>query len=79
MSLNLYSSKFSKKMYSQPALFTIIALQTYLKLTYRQIVEFICFSDRLQKYLKIKRAPDYSTLQNFFKSMPTDIFERITK
>lgn len=79
MSLNLYSSKYSKKLYSQPALFSIIALKTYLNLTYRQIVEFISFSDRLKKYLKIKRAPDYSTLQKFFKRMPTDMFERITK
>ena len=79
MALNLYSSKYSKKMYSQPALFTIIALKTYLNLMYRQIVEFICFSDRLQKYLKINKAPNYSTLQKFFKRMPTDMFERITK
>ena len=37
--LNLYSSKYSKKLYSQPALFTIIALKTYLNLTYREIVK----------------------------------------
>ena len=79
MTLNLYSSKYSKKMYSQPALFTVIALKTYLNLTYRQTVEFITFSDGLQKYLKINRAPDYSTLQKFFKRMPTNMFERITK
>ncbi len=36
ISLNLYSSKFSKKLYLQPALFTIIALKTYLNLIYRQ-------------------------------------------
>ena len=76
--LNLYSSKYSKKLYSQPALFTIIALKTYLNLTYREIVEFISFSDRLQKYLKIGSAPNHSTLQKFFKRMPTDMFERIT-
>ena len=78
ISLRLYSSKYSKKMYSQPALFTIIALKTYLNLTYREIVEFISFSDRLQKYLKIPSAPNHSTLQIFFKRMPTDMFERIT-
>ena len=54
-------------MYPQPALFTIITLKIYLNLTYRQIVEFISFSDILQKYLKIKRAPNYSILQKFFK------------
>lgn len=53
ISLRLYSSKYSKKMYSQPALFTIIALKIYLKLTYHQIIEFIT-SDRLQKYLRLK-------------------------
>ena len=49
---------------------------TYGELTY---IYNISFSDKLQKYLKIKRAPDYSTLQKFFKRMPTDMFERITK
>ena len=43
ISLNLYSSKFSKKMYSQPTLFAIRVLETYLNLTYHQIVEFIAF------------------------------------
>ena len=78
ISLNLYSSKISKKIYSQPALFAINALKTYLNLTYRQIVEFISFSNRLQKYLKIKRAPNHATLQKFFKRMPTNMFERNT-
>ena len=67
ISLRLYSSKYSKKMYSQPALFTIIALKTYLNLTYHQIVEFINFSDRLQKYLKIKRALNNLLFKNFSK------------
>ena len=53
-------------------------MKTYLNLTYREIVEFISFSDRLQKYLKIRSAPNHSTLQKFFKRMPTDMFERIT-
>ena len=53
--------------------------KTYLNLIHRQIVEFISFIDRLQKYMKIKRALVYSDLQKFFKRMPTDMFERITK
>ena len=79
MSLNKYSSKYSKQMYSQPALFTIVALKTYLNLTYREIADFIAFSDKLKKYLGIKQAPNYSTLQKFYKRMPTNMFERITK
>ena len=78
MSLDLYSSKYSKKMYSQPALFTIIELKNYLNLTYKEIVEFISFSEKLQTYLNIKRTLDYSTFHKFFKRMPTNMFERIT-
>lgn len=36
------------------------------------------FSDRLRSYLSIKNAPDPSTLQKFFKRMPTNMFEKIT-
>lgn len=48
MSLNKFSSKFSKKLYSNPALFTIIALKIYLNVTYREIADFIAFSDKLK-------------------------------
>ena len=78
MSLNKYSSKYSKQMYSQPSLFTIVALKIYLNVTYREIADFIAFSDKLKKYLGIKQAPNYSTLQKFYKRMPTNMFERIT-
>ena len=71
ISLNKYSSKYSKQMYSQPALFTIVALKIYLNVTYREIADFIAFSDKLKRYLGIKQAPDYSTLQKFYKRMPT--------
>lgn len=78
LSLNKYSSPYSKQLYSQPALLTILVLKIYLKLTYRQISEYLEFSDRLRSYLSIKNAPDPSTLQKFFKRMPTNMFEKIT-
>ncbi len=78
LSLNKYSSRYSKQLYSQPALLTILVLKIYLKLTYRQISEYLEFSDRLRSYLSIKNAPDPSTLQKFFKRMPTNMFEKIT-
>ena len=79
IALNKYSSKYSKKLYSQPALFTIVALKIYLNMTYREIMDFVSFSSGLRSYLKIKKSPNYSTLQKFFKKMPTDMFERITE
>ena len=78
ISLNKYSSNFSKKLYSQPALFTIICLKIYLNTTYRDISDFISFSTKLKNYLGIKQAPNYFTLQKFYKRMPTNMFERIT-
>ena len=33
---------------------------------------------KLKRYLCIKNAPNYSTLQKFYKRMSTDMFERIT-
>ena len=33
----------------------------------------------LKEYLRVKNAPNYSTLQKFYKRMQIDMFERITK
>ena len=77
--LNQYSNKYSKQLYSQPALFTIVLLKIYLNLSYRGIMDYIDSNRRIKDYLKIKKSPDYSTLQRFFKRMPTDMFERITE
>ena len=38
----------------------------------------MAFNDKLKNYLKIKNAPDFTTLQKFFKRMPTNMFEKIT-
>ena len=54
LSLNKYSCRYSKQLYSQLALLTILVLKIYLKLTYRQISEYLEFSDRLRSYLSIK-------------------------
>ena len=78
ITLNKYSSDYSKHTYTQQALFTIITLKIYLNMTYREISDFVSFNGKLKRYLCIKNAPNYSTLQKFYKRMPTDMFERIT-
>lgn len=77
--LKKYSSRYSKHLYSQPALFTILSLKIYFNMTYRKIVGFVNHNDRLKRFLSIKKAPNYSTLQKFFKRMPTKIFKHITQ
>lgn len=66
-----YYSKFSKHTYSNTAKFTIIAMKMYLNLTYRRISEIIDVSDKIKKLLRISKAPNYSTLQKYFKNLPT--------
>ena len=56
--LKEYSSKYSKKTYSNPAKFTILAMKIYLKLTYREICDVVDLSDSIQKYLRISQVPD---------------------
>ena len=48
MVLPLYSSCFSKKLYSHPTLFTILCLKVYLNETYHQISNFVTFNDKLK-------------------------------
>jgi len=48
MSLNKFSSKFSKKLCSNFVLFTIIVLKIYLNVTYHEIADFIAFSYKLK-------------------------------
>ena len=48
--LSKYSSRFSKQLYSQPALFTILSLKIYCNMTYRKIVDFVNQNDRLKRF-----------------------------
>lgn len=68
-----YSSKFSKHTYTNAVKFTILALKNYLNLTYRKICDLLDLSRDIRKILKISKVPHYSTLQKFFKNLPTKI------
>lgn len=74
-----YSHYFSKHSYSQPTLFTILAIKIYLKLNYREISFLIDLSENLKKFFNIKRAPHFTTLQKFFKRLPTKILNKINQ
>ena len=64
-----YSCDYSNHIYNQPQLFTILAMKTYLKTTYREIIEILDVSDKITKYLKLKKLPHYTTIQKFFIRM----------
>ena len=77
--LNKYSSNFSKHDFTQPALFTLLAVKIYTRSTYRQIIDLLELSDKIQQYLHLKKVSHYTTLQKFFQRLPTAILKELNK
>ena len=69
--LNKYSSHFSKHDFTQPTLFTLLAVKIYTRSTYRQITDLLELSNEIQKYLHLKKVPHYTTPHKFFQKLPT--------
>jgi hypothetical protein len=57
-----YSSKFSRKDFTQHQLFAILALKTFFKTDYRGVVAFFDDFTELRDDLGLKKVPHYSTL-----------------
>src|SRR5262245_30741626 len=60
--LPAYSSKYSRKDFTQHQLFAILALKTFLKTDYRGVVAFLDDFTELRSDLKLDKVPDHSTL-----------------
>ena len=73
MVLNDYSSYFSNHIYTQPKLFTILAIKIYTHCTYRELTDLLELSDKLKNYLGLKKIPHYTTIQKFFKRISTNL------
>jgi len=73
-SLADYSHPKSPKTYTQPQLLACLVLKTYLKTTYRGVVELIELSPPLVEALELKEIPDYSTLKYFADRIDLDTF-----
>ena len=57
-----YSSKFSKKAFTQPQLLAILILQQFLKTDYRTMVQYLREWSDLRQVLGLRTVPHYSTL-----------------
>ncbi len=77
--LNKYSNDYSKHEFTQPALFTLLAIKFYTQSTYRQITDLLTLSDRIKEYLHLKRVPHFTTLHKFFQRLPTSVLKEINK
>jgi hypothetical protein len=57
-----YSSKYSRKDFTQHQLFAVLALKTFLKTDYRGVVAFLADFAELRDDLGLRAVPHYSTL-----------------
>ena len=60
--LPAYSSKYSRKDYTQHQLFAVLALKTFFKTDYRGIAQLLADFADLRKDLGLDKVPHYSTL-----------------
>src|SRR5215831_1833371 len=60
--LPAYSSKFSRKDYTQHQLFALLALKTFFKTDYRGVVELLRDFAELRQDLGLEQVPHYTTL-----------------
>ena len=61
-SLPAFSSRFSRRDYTQHQLFAILVLRQFFRTDYRGIVQMLEDLPDLRRRLKLKKVPHYSTL-----------------
>ena len=61
-----YSSKFSRKDYTQWQLLTLLCVMKRYRLKYREIVEILQLMPELAEFLDLDKVPHWTTLNKFF-------------
>ena len=62
VALQPYFSRFSRKDFTAPQFFALLALRSMLKTDFRGLVQFVQDFPDVLNWLGLKRAPHYSTL-----------------
>ena len=73
----LYSSKYSKKTYTQHQLLILLLLKEYLAEDYRDIVELTEVMDTIRQKMQLKEVPHFTTIQKFCHRIKSFIFDRL--
>jgi transposase len=73
----LFSSKFSKKTYTQHQLLIILLLKEYLAEDYRDAVELTEIMDSLREKIHLEEVPHFTTIQKFCQRIPSLVFTRL--
>jgi transposase len=79
----LYSSKYSRKDYTQHQLLALLVFKEYLGARYREIIELVEVMDVVQKHLGIAEIPHFTTLCKFSSRISsttlTQVFNQVNK
>ena len=73
----LFSSKFSKKTYTQHQLLTLLLLKEYLSEDYRDAVELAEIMDPIRAQIHLDTVPHFTTLHKFCQRMRSSTFTRL--
>jgi transposase len=75
--LQLYSSKFSKKKFSQFQHMFLLVYKQFRKFTYEELLTDIMSNIGLRVYLGLNKIPHYTTLIKFAQRLPLNIFDKL--
>ena len=73
----LYSSKFSKKIYTQHQLLTLLLLKEYLAEDYRDTVELTEIMDSIREKINLDAVPHFTTIHKFSQRINSFVFTRL--
>jgi hypothetical protein len=73
----LFSSKFSKKTYTQHQLLILLLLKEYLSEDYRDTVELTEIMDSLREKIHLNEVPHFTTIQKFCQRIRSSTFTRL--
>lgn len=72
-----YRSKFSKHVFTQPQLLTILCLMRYEDWTFREAEVRLAEHAALRKAVGLTAVPDYTTLYRFLRRLDEDTIQRV--
>jgi hypothetical protein len=77
--LNDYSSRFSRKDFTQPQLMALAGLRQRYRLRWRELEELVTEMPRLRAVLDLRKIPDFSTIPKFLKRIPSGLLNKLFK
>jgi hypothetical protein len=73
----LYSSKYSKKTYTQHQLLILLLLKEYLSEDYRDTIELTEIMDSLRERIQLDEVPHFTTIHKFCQRIRSSTFTRL--